>query len=273
MTEQVRDPAVTEAADLLTRYSFDLGVFSVEQLITYWLRSYPSCWLRTAIIEALYQGRYKAVSVGQILSIWKRRGQPIHHYNYEFEGIVCDRFSTTALLVATGGNLGCSATGAQTESTSAESAPLESRSLEIKAERPMGSTDLIASPVEPGVDASNKTPVMLPELGTQSANAGTSTAPECDRSAPAPQPSMPQPVEVRRSPRDQDSCLPVDVNAASLEPWHRGEAAKQPIHQFVPEVESSLFYLKLRAVALDELPSPSPTNGNLAIATDTSSDG
>lgn len=94
MTELARDAAI-DAAELLTHYSFDLGGFTVERLIDYWLREYPANWLRPALVEALYQGRYKAVSVTQILTLWKRRGQPLYHFNHEFERMVCGRFPKT----------------------------------------------------------------------------------------------------------------------------------------------------------------------------------
>jgi len=88
-----QDPTAIAATDLLNRYGFDVGAFSAEQLVGYWLRSYPSQWVQAAVVEALYQGRYKSVSVGQILAIWKRRGQPIYHYSFEFERMVCGHLS------------------------------------------------------------------------------------------------------------------------------------------------------------------------------------
>lgn len=91
MTELAKDPNAS-AIELLTHYSFDLGAHTVNQLIEYWLSTYPANWVRLAIIEALYQGRYKAISVEQLLSFWKRRGQPFHHFNHEFERIVCNNF-------------------------------------------------------------------------------------------------------------------------------------------------------------------------------------
>jgi hypothetical protein len=94
MTELARDAAI-DAAELLTHYSFDLGGFTVERLIDYWLREYPANWLRPALVEALYQGRYKAVSVTQILTLWKRRGHPLYHFNHEFERMVCGKFPRT----------------------------------------------------------------------------------------------------------------------------------------------------------------------------------
>jgi hypothetical protein len=48
----------------------------------------PPSWIRIAVIEALYQGRYKVVSVQQILDIWQRRGKILSHFNREFEAIV-----------------------------------------------------------------------------------------------------------------------------------------------------------------------------------------
>jgi len=49
---------------------------------------YPAAWIRLAVIEALYQGRYKTVSVSQILAIWQRRNKPLCHFGREFESII-----------------------------------------------------------------------------------------------------------------------------------------------------------------------------------------
>ncbi len=84
--------AIAHALDLLTHYSFDLGDRTASQLIEQWLKSYPAGWIRWAVIEALYQGRYKAVSAEQILQLWQRRQQPCFHFSYEFERLVCHKF-------------------------------------------------------------------------------------------------------------------------------------------------------------------------------------
>jgi hypothetical protein len=91
MTDLARDAA--SVIDLLTRYSFDLSGYTVDRLVEYWLQHYPSDWIRLAIVEALYQGRYKAVSVEQILNLWRRRGKPLHHFNRDFERIIVPRFT------------------------------------------------------------------------------------------------------------------------------------------------------------------------------------
>ncbi|MGK7904261.1 MAG: hypothetical protein AB4352_23180 [Hormoscilla sp.] len=83
--------ALTEAAALLIHYSFELCGETVSTLIDRLRSDVPSGWVRLAVIEALYQGRYKAISVEQILVFWHRRGQPVCHFNLEFERIVCSR--------------------------------------------------------------------------------------------------------------------------------------------------------------------------------------
>lgn len=74
---------------LLTRYSFDRSGYTAGELMSRWLNDYPVNWVRLAVVEALYQGRYKAISVEQILAFWNRRGQALYHFNHEFERLIC----------------------------------------------------------------------------------------------------------------------------------------------------------------------------------------
>ncbi len=76
---------------LLIYYSFDLLGYQAEECVERWIAEFRTDWLRLAIVEALYQGRYKKVSIEQILTLWQRRGQPICHFNREFEQIVCSK--------------------------------------------------------------------------------------------------------------------------------------------------------------------------------------
>ncbi|MBR8833216.1 MAG: hypothetical protein DSM106950_04015 [Stigonema ocellatum SAG 48.90 = DSM 106950] len=80
------------ARALLTHYSFDLSGYSAIELVDIWQKQYTVGWLHLAVIEALYQGRYKAISVQQILAFWHRRGQAIFHFNIEFERLICSKF-------------------------------------------------------------------------------------------------------------------------------------------------------------------------------------
>ncbi len=96
-TERSTDSA-EYAANLLRHYSFDLGDDTIAQLLSHWQEHYPVNWIRLAAIEALYQGRYKAISVEQILALWQRRNQPLYHFNHEFERLVCDKLPQNLLL-------------------------------------------------------------------------------------------------------------------------------------------------------------------------------
>lgn len=81
------------AVALLIHYGFDLGGYSASELTKLWQTQYPLDWLHLAVVEALYQGRYKAVSAQQILAFWHRRGQAVYHFNMEFQRLICGKFS------------------------------------------------------------------------------------------------------------------------------------------------------------------------------------
>ncbi len=87
------------AIALLTHYSFDLSGYTASELVYRWQSQFPGNWMHLAVVEALYQGRYKGISVQQILAFWQRRGQVIYHFNMEFERLICSKFpeSLTAL--------------------------------------------------------------------------------------------------------------------------------------------------------------------------------
>ncbi len=90
-------PEAQQSAVLLEGYCFELGGYDARQWVSLWLESYRPCWIRDAVIEALYQGRYKSVSVRQILELWQRRGQPIRHVTHDFEAAVCREFGEVKL--------------------------------------------------------------------------------------------------------------------------------------------------------------------------------
>lgn len=76
---------------LIEKYGFELDGETSDCLVRRWLDQYEELWVRLAIIEALYQGRYKVISVEKILSLWQRRGHAKFHFSYEFERLICRR--------------------------------------------------------------------------------------------------------------------------------------------------------------------------------------
>ena len=89
MTELTQDLPLAQARSLMDSYAFDLGSDDIEELLDDWLDLYSPNWIRLATIEALYQGRYKAISIQHILNVWLRIGTPNPHFSYEFERLIC----------------------------------------------------------------------------------------------------------------------------------------------------------------------------------------
>ena len=89
MTELTQDLSLAQARSLINSYAFDLGNENADRLLQYWLNLYHASWIRLATIEALYLGRYKAISIEHILNVWLRIGSPNPHFSYEFERLIC----------------------------------------------------------------------------------------------------------------------------------------------------------------------------------------
>jgi len=81
-------PEVVRLYNLLKDYSFDVDAQVTEAVVEQWLQEFDLVWISHAVTEALYQGRYKLVSIEQILRLWQRRGHPIRHFNREFETLI-----------------------------------------------------------------------------------------------------------------------------------------------------------------------------------------
>jgi hypothetical protein len=90
MNDAVSSKSTAVAAALLTYYGTEGTRLSVRvKLLARWLKLYPEPWVRAALIESIYQGRYKTVSVEQLLERWQHRGHPVCHFNSEFARFIC----------------------------------------------------------------------------------------------------------------------------------------------------------------------------------------
>lgn len=88
MAEITKDINLNQVAILLSRYQFEMEENNTQELLEQWLPLYTLRWIRLAVVEALYQGRYKVISVEHILNLWLRRGHPTFHFNHEFERMI-----------------------------------------------------------------------------------------------------------------------------------------------------------------------------------------
>lgn len=89
MRELDNDPAIAQTVELMNSYGLDLHGYTILEIITQLLERYHANWIRLATIEALYLGRYKVISVEQILRVWSRVGTPNPHFGHEFERLIC----------------------------------------------------------------------------------------------------------------------------------------------------------------------------------------
>lgn len=73
---------------LILRYGFDLGEQSALSMVRSWSCKYDPSFLSLAVVESLHLGRYKAVSIEQVLNGWQRRGEPVPHFSEEFADMI-----------------------------------------------------------------------------------------------------------------------------------------------------------------------------------------
>jgi hypothetical protein len=66
-------------------YGLELGGYQIDTLLVTWFQKYDSTWILKAIVESLYRGRYKIVSVDNILKDWHRLGKPRYNFTPEYE--------------------------------------------------------------------------------------------------------------------------------------------------------------------------------------------
>lgn len=80
--------SIQKTITLIRYYNFDLGNYPLREIIIKWSKIYNHEWLSLAVMEAIYQGKLKLVSVGQILNLWNKKRQVCIHFNTEFERLI-----------------------------------------------------------------------------------------------------------------------------------------------------------------------------------------
>ncbi|AFY77705.1 hypothetical protein Ple7327_2404 [Pleurocapsa sp. PCC 7327] len=220
MTDLANDLTVTQTAALLARYGFELKGYTALELIDQWLRLYPAKWVRLAVIEALYQGRYKAISVEHILSIWLRRGQPTFHFSYEFERLVFRVLPPAS------------------ESKSASDA-IEDSERE--------NNELVARLQEVSKRLSRFHQAIAKKPST------ANTTPEESSTIALDRPTSQQPSQVSAQENTFPEAKPQQKSSSLPNKEFRLLANKRrAIHEFTPAIDRSDFYSKLKAVVRQE---------------------
>lgn len=227
MREPTTDSAVAYAVALLSHYNFELRGYQAEELVNLWLEKYQANWVRLGVIEALYQGRYKAVSVEQILAVWTRRGQPIYRFTHEFERLISRKLPQSL------------------------TAPLNRKSTELTYEYSL--PPLTGSSLD------------LPEESGRHEAMVHDEAPTTIQTTVPPAATVLE-EDLTQIPIQSDELLPDSLTNVSHKSsaydadWSRCEVSKPPIDQFTPPPDSSGFYLKLKAV-VQQQEETSPVKG------------
>lgn len=265
---RMTDPAITSdstelAAALMVYYSFDLAGQPTGQIIQVWTHDYPATWLGTAVVEALYQGRYKAISVGQILQIWRRRGHPICHFNLEFETMVCTPVVTRH-----------DQAGATHPLRGSEPKTIQEANLP----QPFQANHLVNGPLNNGAvnrdhaaDEANQAD-SCPEGGrhhawvshhfekaerlvqagspeSQSPKLSNVEAENAGNELLSGEQGMVKPGRfAKNSPLDGDKADTADTSVPGL-PLSSAREGQPPIHRFMPHAKPSGFYTRLQAIA------------------------
>lgn len=220
MEKSTIDSTIAYAVALLGHYGFELRGYTAQELVELWLGKYPANWVRLGVIEALYQGRYKAISVEQILAVWLRRGQPIYRFNHEFERLISRKLPQD-LTVPLEVN--------PTSQVQEETLPPEtSRPSQI-------SNESVSSALDKEQESRTEQPLVSKE---SQSNSNKLTEEELRETAL----SLPEDLPLQQT----ELSLPPDYTDYD---WSRCEVSKQPIDCFTPPPDSSGFYLKLKAVA------------------------
>ncbi|GAB4292151.1 MAG: hypothetical protein Fur0025_27680 [Oscillatoriaceae cyanobacterium] len=248
MTDGAKQAETAKAAALLVHYSFERTHDGVEELMAQWLQQYPPQWLRLAVIEALYQGRYKVISVSQILATWKRRGQPLYHFNHEFERLVCGQFNQISEDTATpetplGDNFGDDGETAP-KPTPATDAGVDTGSLDDLGWRGSLSTaQEILALLRRSAAATSARETAITATATVGENGSSEGL-----NPQVPQ-ELPDPWLDDTPPAFPASVSPEALGElqSSAETFGK-DGQPSSIHQFIPKPEASDVYAKLKAV-------------------------
>jgi hypothetical protein len=141
-------------AIVIKTYGLALDEQQVEAMLVTWSKTYDSAWIIKAIVESLYRGRYKLVSVDNILKDWQRIGKPRYNFTPEYEREIFqkipsldDRPDWESLSVASG-TKSASADSIDIDATSVESVGTESYYIFMPVERTVASSTQNLNPEE-----------------------------------------------------------------------------------------------------------------------------
>jgi len=213
---------IVQTKALLMCYGFEIKGHTVGEIVEELLNKYSPIWLRLATIEAIYLGRYKIISVEQILSIWLRKGNPSYHFNHDFERLICRKLPEY---------LKGDRERKLPEKKHLKDVPIRDREQEIKFSQPI-------------VKEKEKTLTFLEKTKRSNISLQTKNQKILNFEQEIVR------VEIKNkdgSKSDRESVIPYKAN------WISSSKIQKSIERFTPLPDRSEFYLKLKAVAKKNL--------------------
>jgi hypothetical protein len=139
-------------AVIIKIYGLSLDEQQVEAILITWFQKYDRAWILKAIVESLYRGRYKLVSVDNILKDWDRIGQPRYNFTPEYEREILQKMPTDdSTVYSASGQLVsdvASAPSVSIAAASAESVDIESYYVFMPVDRSVAVTSQHLNPEE-----------------------------------------------------------------------------------------------------------------------------
>ncbi|MEL4897905.1 hypothetical protein [Crocosphaera sp. Alani8] len=215
---QCNDKNLNQIKLLLTRYGFEVKQVPLSELIEEWVASYSPYWIRLAIVEAIYQGRYKAISVDHILALWKRLGHPTYHFTYEFERFISRNVFIEDVI----------------SRKTTEEPPQEKPSTPEQPSPSIHQSIITLTPIQELVKKI-PVPISFPsEILTSKTNSKT----------------LLKNTNLQELPKEK---LVIDQQQSYNQSSKEKEKKNCPINRFIPLYDTSEFYGKLKAVAYQQL--------------------
>lgn len=240
MTKLTQDLSIAQALSLIDSYAFDVGGNKPEELLQSWLSVYHSSWIRLATIEALYLGRYKTISIQQILNVWVRLGNPNTHFTHEFERLICRKLPKHLI---------------ELHDFTEESNSLTTQSPIDKADESIWLTES-ELPHIPNqklqIQEKDYTYVSAGLINTTISSNDEIQKPEREKDDPRKQQSKQQDLGStgRESLNTKSSMSLISALGIPYQPdWSQLSVEHTPIHKFIPLPDVSSFFNKLKAFA------------------------
>ena len=138
-------------AVIIKIYGLSLDDRQVEATSIAWFQKYDRAWILKAIVESLYRGRYKLVSVDNILKDWDRIGKPRYNFTPEYEREILQKMPTDDSMVYASGQLAsgtASDPSVSIAAANAESVDIESYYVFMPVDRSVAVTSQHLNPEE-----------------------------------------------------------------------------------------------------------------------------